>query len=204
MVGVSASVNLPLHRTVQRFSSGTGSPGWSRKKGRKTVVCVVWWCGVMLCSYLGCKSKSFAFAARYASNTWRSADLRVGALHQTKLYRVHTKFNSSGCSRKIHSLKRHNFAVVSPIIKCSEINWKHERKQSSNIAFKFSLLRDESCYRSSATSLHCKYGVSNCLRSIVNKKTLRIEKSRTVDIMIVEIRLGRSSEADAWLENYGR
>jgi len=40
MVGVSASVNLPLHHKVQKFSSGTGSPGWSRKKGRKTVVCV--------------------------------------------------------------------------------------------------------------------------------------------------------------------
>jgi len=40
---VSASVNLPLHHKVQKFSSGTGSPGWSRKKGRKMVV--VWWCG---------------------------------------------------------------------------------------------------------------------------------------------------------------
>ena len=42
MVGVSASVNLPLHHKVQKFSSGTSSPGWSRKKGHKTVmVCVV-------------------------------------------------------------------------------------------------------------------------------------------------------------------
>jgi len=40
IVGVSASINLPLHHKVQKFSSGTGSPGWSRKKGRKTVVCV--------------------------------------------------------------------------------------------------------------------------------------------------------------------
>jgi len=40
-VGVSASVNLPLHHKVQKFSSGTGSPGWSRKKGRKTDVVVV-------------------------------------------------------------------------------------------------------------------------------------------------------------------
>jgi len=40
-VGVSASVNLPLHHKVQKFSSGTGSPGWSRKKGRRTVVVVV-------------------------------------------------------------------------------------------------------------------------------------------------------------------
>jgi len=38
MVCVSASVNLPLHHKVQKFCSGTGSPGWSQKKGRKTVV----------------------------------------------------------------------------------------------------------------------------------------------------------------------
>jgi len=40
MAGVSASVNLPLHHKVQKFSSGIGSPGWSRKKGHKTVVVV--------------------------------------------------------------------------------------------------------------------------------------------------------------------
>ena len=38
---VSASVNLPLHQKVQKFPSGTGSPGWSCKKGRKMVVVVV-------------------------------------------------------------------------------------------------------------------------------------------------------------------
>jgi len=38
---VSASVNLLLHHKVQKFSSGTGSPGWSRKKVRKTLVVVV-------------------------------------------------------------------------------------------------------------------------------------------------------------------
>jgi len=41
MVNVSAAVNLPLHHKVQKFSSGTGSPGWSRKRGHKTVVVVV-------------------------------------------------------------------------------------------------------------------------------------------------------------------
>jgi len=41
MVGVSASVNLPLQHKVQKFSSGTDSPAWSRKNGRKTVV--MWW-----------------------------------------------------------------------------------------------------------------------------------------------------------------
>jgi len=40
MVCVSTSVKLPLHHKVQKFS-GTGSPGWSRKKGRKMVVVVV-------------------------------------------------------------------------------------------------------------------------------------------------------------------
>ena len=41
MVSVSASVNLPLHHKVQKFSSVTGSPGWSQKKGRKWLcVCV--------------------------------------------------------------------------------------------------------------------------------------------------------------------
>jgi len=41
MVGVSASVNLLLHHKVQKFSSGTGSPRWFQKKGRKMVVVVV-------------------------------------------------------------------------------------------------------------------------------------------------------------------
>jgi len=39
MVGVSASLNLPLYRKVQEFSSGTGSPGWSRKSAVKRL----WW-----------------------------------------------------------------------------------------------------------------------------------------------------------------
>jgi len=41
MVGVSASVNLPLLHKVQKFSSGAGLPGWSAKKGHKTIVMVV-------------------------------------------------------------------------------------------------------------------------------------------------------------------
>jgi len=50
MVGVSTSVNLSLHHKFQKFSSGTGSPGWSRKRGRKTVV-VVLWCVCEFCTY---------------------------------------------------------------------------------------------------------------------------------------------------------
>ena len=44
MVGVSASVNLPLHHKVQKFSSGTGSPGWSWGPGERAVNRL--WCGV--------------------------------------------------------------------------------------------------------------------------------------------------------------
>ena len=36
---MSASVNLLMHHKVQKFS-GTGSPEWSLKKGRETVVVV--------------------------------------------------------------------------------------------------------------------------------------------------------------------
>jgi len=43
MVGVSASVNHPLHHKVQKFSSGTNSPGWSRKRAVKWL----WWCVVV-------------------------------------------------------------------------------------------------------------------------------------------------------------
>ena len=40
--GRPACKNIPLHHKVQKFTSGTGSPGWFREKGRKTVVV---WCG---------------------------------------------------------------------------------------------------------------------------------------------------------------
>jgi len=46
MVSVFASVNLPLHHKVQKFSSGTGSPKWFWKKGCKRLWW--WWCGVCL------------------------------------------------------------------------------------------------------------------------------------------------------------
>jgi len=37
-----------LHHKVQKFSSGTGSSGWSQRKGRKTVMVVVFWQGFFL------------------------------------------------------------------------------------------------------------------------------------------------------------
>ena len=50
--GFCVVVNLPLHHKVQKFCSGTGSPGWSRKKGRKTVVLVVSLADVIVGVYL--------------------------------------------------------------------------------------------------------------------------------------------------------
>jgi len=42
LVGVSATVNLPLHHKVQKFSSGTGSPGVVPEKRTTERL----WCGV--------------------------------------------------------------------------------------------------------------------------------------------------------------
>ena len=41
MVVVSTSVNLPLQHKVQKFPSGTGSPGGPGKRAVKRL----WWCG---------------------------------------------------------------------------------------------------------------------------------------------------------------
>jgi len=56
MVGVPASVNLPLHHKVLKFSSGTGCPVTRvvPEKGRKMVV--VWWMVVMMEGHLTCKN----------------------------------------------------------------------------------------------------------------------------------------------------
>ena len=63
MVYVSASVNLPLHHKVQKFSSGTSSPGRSQKKSRKTVVVVVlyYYHLLFLCNSLLCLSSVKTF-----------------------------------------------------------------------------------------------------------------------------------------------
>jgi len=48
MFNMSASLNLPLHHKVQKFSSGTGSPGSPGKRAVK------WLCGVVLWSEMCC------------------------------------------------------------------------------------------------------------------------------------------------------
>jgi len=69
MAGVSASVNLPLHHKVQKFSSGTGSLGWSRKKGYKTVV--VWWWFGQKKGHLTCKKSVYLIPNVLSQNKWR-------------------------------------------------------------------------------------------------------------------------------------
>jgi len=51
MVGLSASVNLPLHHKVQKFSSGTTCyPGGPGNRAIKRL----WWCGVVLWRHWQC------------------------------------------------------------------------------------------------------------------------------------------------------
>ena len=86
MVNVSASVNLPLPHKVQKFSSGTGSPGWSQKRAVKRLWCV-WYCYLLIttvCIYSLSQVNASLF--RYASqshlptspNDLSSVTLRVG------------------------------------------------------------------------------------------------------------------------------
>jgi len=76
---VSASVNLPLHHEVQKSSSGTGSSGWSWKKGRKTVVVWWWWASSTAVEMLvplvwppprQCPVQSWPWAARCLPTSW--------------------------------------------------------------------------------------------------------------------------------------
>ena len=90
MVSVSASVNLHLHHKVQKFSSGTSSPGWSRKKGRKTVVCV---CVFHHCqySYSLLPLQLSSLNAELRKWTMLSTQLEWIQATETKYTFVHTK-----------------------------------------------------------------------------------------------------------------
>jgi len=54
---VSASVNLPLHNKVQKFSSGTGSPGSPGKSAVKRLLCG----GGCAVSYIGLLPHMYGF-----------------------------------------------------------------------------------------------------------------------------------------------
>jgi len=74
MVGVSASVNLSLHHKDQKFSSLTGSPGWSRKKGRETVVMCGTWCVMFLVTVVASTTEA-------SSGSSNGSCLRAAAHH---------------------------------------------------------------------------------------------------------------------------
>jgi len=84
MVGLSASVNLPLHHKVQKFSSGTGSSGWSRKKGLKTVVVVVVFIGGSSMEFkreVDADDFSYAHNDQSTAGTSRASLCRISCVH---------------------------------------------------------------------------------------------------------------------------
>ena len=128
MVGVSASVNLPLHHKVQKFSSGTGSPGWPRKKGRKTVVVVVR--GSLRYSYHGDipisgtdDAAGGVLSARSNSSTKNAMNTLIpGKVHNT-IYSRFTEINRKTlyfiiCSLFSRSLRRKQYQPGLQPLRC--------------------------------------------------------------------------------------
>ena len=134
---MSASVNLPLYHKVQKFSPGTGSPMWSWKKGRKTVVVVVVWCTDAL-TYLNCRdsqvvpyagfvglfvrcssrlSISFAFFLHGESTVCASIDVRqhppLHCLRQSHLRVASQLLQSGGIHGTFASLSSSDSACLS-------------------------------------------------------------------------------------------
>ena len=86
MAGVSASVNLPLLHKVHMFSSDTGSPGWSWKKGRKTHVV---WCDGNVPKCLRCDgifSDHFITDLLMSLSDWKSFEIQNLSHHLAKDY----------------------------------------------------------------------------------------------------------------------
>jgi len=67
----------------QKFCSGTGSPGWPRKKGRKTVV-VVWWLSLTV---IGAASPMYGIFAQVLQIAGR-AITQVGRLGMNLDYSI--------------------------------------------------------------------------------------------------------------------
>jgi len=83
----AASVNLPLNHKVQKFSSDTCSPGWSRKKGRKTVIV---WCVISYQLFV-----DGVFFCHCTLNAWililtlkRAASLFLGSVSRSRKHNV--------------------------------------------------------------------------------------------------------------------
>ena len=93
MVGVSASFNLPLHHKVQKFSSSTGSPWWSRKKGHKTVVVMIL-TGSIIQHYIISKLTTLCNSSRQSDKTSTSLPLSYG-IRFAKFQQCRNSFRSS-------------------------------------------------------------------------------------------------------------
>jgi len=99
MVSVSASVNRPLHHKVQKFSSGTGSPGCPGKRAVKWL-----WCGGVsqfqdLVSY---------FTQFLRNLNWKQTQLNLAATWQ---------FTAPRLEKRCHYTFASEFAKCYPIFK---------------------------------------------------------------------------------------
>jgi len=104
MVSMSACVSLLLHHKVQKFSSGTGSPGWSRKKGRKTVAvntiiflgesvvirCTDWW----HCWYCWCVNVETSIWTAEEIDAYQQAMMK----YDKDFFLVSKQVNSASCT----------------------------------------------------------------------------------------------------------
>jgi len=91
MADVSASVSLPLHHKVQKFSSGTSSPGWSQKKGRKTLVVVV--VRPYCCHGINSNTNDIT---KWSTSWWTTRPRDHGQIIQWARY-VHLNFSKRQC-----------------------------------------------------------------------------------------------------------
>ena len=89
MVGVPASVNLV-------FSSGTGSPGWSRKKGREMIVCVYYIHCDLSAARPYCSARVDTYTAVCVwQNAAISGEVGVATVRRSRVSRVHEEVDIS-------------------------------------------------------------------------------------------------------------
>jgi len=81
MVDVFASVYFSLHHKVQKFSSGTGSPGWSQKTAVKRLW--LWW--LYVSGILGTRLVSGDDEDAHIEDAVAVVSLAVSQLHQQQV-----------------------------------------------------------------------------------------------------------------------
>ena len=133
IVGVSASVNLPLHHKFQKFSSGTGSPRWSRKKGHKMVVVVV--CGgyhTVELLWIRWQPTSTCLTQKIFDSRHQLCKLRVGLSSRHLLHSCLTSLLLSVTSNRTESTKNQTCGENrSRCLSCYPTN-KHKQKHNQH------------------------------------------------------------------------